>query len=92
MKLEKVEFGGVKGRILSQLVLNIFNEFQEIYKVFGERSYNPLDPTDNVIFFNLCIVDPRYYFFKLYTLFVSKLTETVYSPVLGGRFFNRSYS
>lgn len=48
MKLEKIEFGGVKGRILSQLVLNIFEEFQEIHKVFGERTYNPLDPTDKV--------------------------------------------
>ena len=48
MKLEKIEFGGVKGRILSQLVLNIFDKFQDRYKVFGERTYNPLDPMDPV--------------------------------------------
>uniref|UniRef100_H2ZKA8 AAA+ ATPase domain-containing protein n=1 Tax=Ciona savignyi TaxID=51511 RepID=H2ZKA8_CIOSA len=46
MKLEKIEFGGVKGRVLSQLVLNIFDGFQDLYKVFGERTYNPLDPED----------------------------------------------
>ena len=48
MKLEKIEFGGVKGRVLSQLVLNIFEAFQEIYKVFGECTYNPLDPEEDV--------------------------------------------
>ncbi|CAK8695850.1 unnamed protein product [Clavelina lepadiformis] len=47
MKLEKIEFGGVKGRVLSQLVLNIFEAFQEIYKVFGECTYNPLDPEED---------------------------------------------
>ena len=49
MKLEKVEFGGVKGRILSQQVVNIFSEFQTLYQLFGERTYNPLDPTDKVV-------------------------------------------
>ena len=48
MKLEKVEFGGVKGRVLSQLVVNIFMEFQELFKVFADSSYNPLDPEDKV--------------------------------------------
>ncbi|XP_039265498.2 dynein beta chain, ciliary-like [Styela clava] len=47
MKLEKIEFGGVKGRVLSQLVLRLFDRFQDIYKVFGERTYNPLDPEDS---------------------------------------------
>jgi len=48
MKLEKIEFGGVKGHLLSQLVLNIYGSFQEIYHSFGEVSYNPLDPEDEV--------------------------------------------
>ena len=48
MKLEKVEFGGVKGRVLSQLVQNIFFEFQEMFKVFADRTYNPLNPEDKV--------------------------------------------
>ena len=48
MKLEKVEFGGVKGRVLSQLVHDILVEFQEMFKVFSDRSYNPLNPEDQV--------------------------------------------
>ncbi|XP_053544923.1 dynein axonemal heavy chain 9 [Bombina bombina] len=43
MKLEKIEFGGVKGKALSQGVLNIFQEFQDIYKIFSERTYDCLD-------------------------------------------------
>ncbi|KAJ8318719.1 LOW QUALITY PROTEIN: hypothetical protein KUTeg_003810 [Tegillarca granosa] len=44
LKLEKVEFGGIKGKVLSALVLQLFEEFNEQYKVFTERSYDCLDP------------------------------------------------
>ncbi|XP_062448100.1 dynein axonemal heavy chain 9 [Rhea pennata] len=43
MKLEKIEFSGIKGKALSQQVLNIYEEFQEAYKVFAERTYDCLD-------------------------------------------------
>lgn len=48
MKLEKIELGGIKGKRLSALVVQIFEEFNELYKVFTEKSYDSLDPQDNV--------------------------------------------
>ncbi len=48
MKLEKIEFGGIKGKMLSSQVLQIFEEFNELYKVFTEKSYDCLDPTEEV--------------------------------------------
>lgn len=48
MKLEKIEFGGIKGKVLSQQVVDIFEEFQAEYKVFTEAPYDCLDPTDSV--------------------------------------------
>ena len=48
MKLEKIEFGGIKGKMLSSQVVQIFDEFNELYKVFTERSYDSLDPLDEV--------------------------------------------
>lgn len=51
IKLEKVEFGGIRGKVLSQQVLSMYEEFQEIYKVFTERTYDCLDTT-NMVGFN----------------------------------------
>ncbi len=48
MKLEKIEFGGIKGKMLSAQVVGMFEEFTELYKVFTEQSYDALDPTDEV--------------------------------------------
>nr|P39057.1 RecName: Full=Dynein beta chain, ciliary [Heliocidaris crassispina]BAA00827.1 dynein beta-heavy chain [Heliocidaris crassispina] len=44
-KLEKTEMGSMKGRMLSQQVEKIHEEFQECAKVFTERPYDGLDPT-----------------------------------------------
>ncbi|MBN3279379.1 DYH9 protein, partial [Polyodon spathula] len=46
IKLEKIEFGGIRGKVLSQQVLSMYEEFQEIYKVFTERTYDCLDTTN----------------------------------------------
>ncbi|XP_047143157.1 dynein beta chain, ciliary isoform X1 [Hydra vulgaris] len=45
-KLEKVEIGGMKGRILSHHVIQIFTEFQENFRVFANSSYDSLNPSD----------------------------------------------
>ncbi|XP_067673689.1 dynein beta chain, ciliary-like [Haliotis asinina] len=45
MKLEKIELGGIKGKSLSAQVVQIFEEFNEVYKVFSDRSYDCLDPS-----------------------------------------------
>ncbi|XP_077979817.1 dynein beta chain, ciliary-like [Glandiceps talaboti] len=44
LKLEKTEMGGMKGRMLSAQVVQIFEEFQEYVKVFSEKTYDALDP------------------------------------------------
>ena len=48
IKLEKIELGGIKGKVLSQQVVNIFEEFQARYKVFTDSNYDCLDPNDPV--------------------------------------------
>lgn len=48
MKLEKIEFSGIKGKALSQQVLDMYEEFQEVYKVFAERTYDCLELTNMV--------------------------------------------
>lgn len=45
-KLEKVEIGGVKGKMLSHQVVEIFEEFMEYFAVFGNRTYDGLDATN----------------------------------------------
>nr|XP_054501355.1 dynein axonemal heavy chain 9-like [Agelaius phoeniceus] len=42
-QLEKIEFGGVRGKALGQQVLAMHEEFQECYQVFSERAYDCLD-------------------------------------------------
>lgn len=47
-KLEKVEIGGMKGRILSHDVVQIFTEFQEYFIVFSNSTYDSMDPNEKV--------------------------------------------
>jgi len=43
LKLEKVEFGGIKGASLSHQVVNIFEEFNKLWAMFSDIKYDPLD-------------------------------------------------
>lgn len=52
-KLEKLEFSGIKGKSLSQQVLSMHEEFQEMYKVFSDRTYDCLDVANTVGDFGL---------------------------------------
>lgn len=52
-KLEKVELGGIKGKMLSHQVVEIFGEFSEIFAVFGNRTYDGLDPTNKVYYLQI---------------------------------------
>lgn len=45
-KLERVEIGGMKGRILSSRVTNVSSEFQQHLSLFSGKSYDVLDPDD----------------------------------------------
>ena len=46
-KLEKIEIGGLKGRVLGRKVVKIYEEFRTFYLVFSGKSYDVLDPDDN---------------------------------------------
>jgi len=48
MKLEKVEYAGIKGKKLSAQTVAIYDEFNEMYKTFQDVTYDPLDPQDTV--------------------------------------------
>ena len=48
LRLEKVEFSGVRGRSLSELVLQLFNRFSELMNKFQSGSYDPLDISKTV--------------------------------------------
>ena len=48
MKLEKIELGGIKGKMLSQQVVQLFEEFNEQFKVFTTKDYDSLDPNQSV--------------------------------------------
>ncbi|KAL6090807.1 hypothetical protein STEG23_013233, partial [Scotinomys teguina] len=43
-KLEKLEFSGMRGNALSQQVQQMHKEFEDMYKIFLECSYDCLDP------------------------------------------------
>ncbi|XP_074871093.1 dynein axonemal heavy chain 9 [Carettochelys insculpta] len=46
IKLQKLELGGIRGKALSQQVLSMYEEFQEVYKVLSDQSYDCLDTTN----------------------------------------------
>jgi len=48
VKLEKVEFSGIKGRLLSHQTIQVFDDFTDLYKKFAEITYDPLCPEDDV--------------------------------------------
>lgn len=49
-KLEKVIFGGVKGRMHTEQVILLHSEFQQLCKKIMAREYDPLDLTSKVCF------------------------------------------
>ncbi|KAG5856708.1 hypothetical protein ANANG_G00010770 [Anguilla anguilla] len=42
-RLEKLEFGGIKGKVYSEQVSSMYEEFMELCKMFKCSEYNPLD-------------------------------------------------
>lgn len=46
MKLEKIEIGGLKGRVLSARIRDVSAQFQQCFTVFGSKTYDVLDPDD----------------------------------------------
>ena len=48
LRLEKVQFGGVRGKALSDLVEAMFQEFSDLINAFVSKPEDPLDISDNV--------------------------------------------
>ncbi|XP_042858403.1 dynein beta chain, ciliary-like [Penaeus japonicus] len=46
LKIEKVEFGGPKGKVLGASVSAVYSEFNEAYTAFSIRTYDCLDPAE----------------------------------------------
>lgn len=46
-KLEKIEIGGMKGRVLSGQIRDISAEFDTYFHGFASKSYDVLDPDDD---------------------------------------------
>ncbi|KAG7159120.1 Dynein beta chain, ciliary-like 3 [Homarus americanus] len=47
LKIEKVEFGGPKGKVLGANISSVFSEFNEAYTAFSIRTYDCLDPAED---------------------------------------------
>ncbi|XP_034234645.1 dynein beta chain, ciliary [Thrips palmi] len=47
LKLEKLELGGLKGRVLSTKITAVSQEFNEHFTMFASKSYDVLDPEDS---------------------------------------------
>lgn len=48
LKLEKVEVGGSRGKVLSEMVVSMSEEFQERWRTLRESKSNPLDHNNDV--------------------------------------------
>ena len=48
MKLEKIEIGGIKGKVLSMQVLQLYEEFLHVFREFSRHTYDSLDPMNHV--------------------------------------------
>ena len=48
LKLEKVEFGGLRGRSLGEMVQTMFTDFQELMAGLSGKNYDPMDLSNMV--------------------------------------------
>ena len=48
LKLEKVELGGSRGKILSEMVFSMNEEFHDSWRTLRESKYDPLNYTKDV--------------------------------------------
>ena len=46
LKLEKVEIGGIRGKALTTSINKVHEEFNDLYGIFAQRSYDSLDPQE----------------------------------------------
>ena len=48
LKLEKIEFCGLRGKELGDFVLEMYNDFQDLMTAFSGKNHDPLDPNNKV--------------------------------------------
>lgn len=48
LKLEKIEVGGSRGKVLSEMVFSMSEEFHDCWRTIRESKYDPLDYTNDV--------------------------------------------
>lgn len=48
LKLEKIEFCGLRGKELGEFVLEMYNDFQDLMTAFSGKNHDPLDPNNKV--------------------------------------------
>lgn len=46
LKLEKVEIGGIRGKLLTECVRKVFNQFKDLYATFGLKTYDCSNPKE----------------------------------------------
>lgn len=49
LKLERVELGGSRGKILCEMVYRINDEFHDSWRILRESKYDPLDCSKEVL-------------------------------------------
>lgn len=52
-RLEKLVFGGLRGRVYTEQVSRLHTEFLQLCKVIKDQEYNPLDLTSQVWFYGI---------------------------------------
>lgn len=50
LKLERVELGGSRGKILSEMVYRMNDEFHDSWRILRESKYDPLDHSKEVLY------------------------------------------
>ena len=48
LRLEKMDFGGVSGQHLSELTVQMYEEFNELVNTFQSRGDDPMDTSNSV--------------------------------------------
>ena len=48
LKLERIELGGSRGKILSELIYSMNDQFHDSWRILRESKYDPLDYTKEV--------------------------------------------
>ena len=49
LKLERVELGGSRGKILSEMIYSMNDEFHDSWRILRESKYDPLDYSKEVL-------------------------------------------